>query len=96
MAARTALNTILRGSPKTARTSRVNAIAFIPGMTVPLSLGRAVAAPIVRAGTGPAMTTIKISSSLRIKSASDVHRRTAMSAMQNRHRKLQSRASERM
>jgi hypothetical protein len=29
----TTLNTILRGSPKTARTSRVNAIAFIPGMT---------------------------------------------------------------
>jgi hypothetical protein len=30
------LAAILRGSPKTASTSRVNAIAFIPGMTVPM------------------------------------------------------------
>jgi hypothetical protein len=34
MAASTTLNIILRGSPKTASTSRANAIAFIPGMTV--------------------------------------------------------------
>jgi hypothetical protein len=33
MAASTALNTILRGPPTMARTSWVNAIAFIPGMT---------------------------------------------------------------
>jgi hypothetical protein len=39
MAASTALNTILRGAPKMARTSRVNAIAFIPGTTVELLPG---------------------------------------------------------
>jgi hypothetical protein len=37
MAASTELNIILRGAPKMARTSGMNAIAFIPGMTQRLS-----------------------------------------------------------